>query len=144
MTLPFGINLQRPPIDGNKPAIRAAEKRREEAAAKLEAAQAGVLAEVDRAQAALAAAAEAEALHAKQDVPAAHRLADAATKSLAKGDADRIDEEAATAAALEADLDQMDASRTTALARSDLDSALRHTADAGLFTQALSRLGDMK
>ena len=142
--LPFGINLQLPPIDGNKAAIRAAEKRREEAATKLEAAQAGVLAEVDRAQAALAAAAAAEALHAKQDVPAAHRLADAATKSLAKGEADRIDEEAATAAALEADLDQMDASRTTALARSDLDSALRHTADASLFTQALSRLGDMK
>jgi len=142
--LPFGVNLQLPPIDGNKAAIRAAEKRREEAAAKLEAAQAGVLAEVDRAQAALAAAAAAEALHAKQDVPAAHRLADAAAKSLAKGEADRIDEEAATAAALEADLDQMDASRTTALARSDLDSALRHTADASLFTQALSRLGDMK
>ena len=142
--LPLGVNLQLPPIDGNKAAIRAAEKRREEAAAKLEATQAGVLAEVDRAQAAFAAAAAAEALHAKQDVPAAHRLADAATKSLAKGEADRIDEEAATAAALEADLDQMDASRTTALARSDLDSALRHTADASLFTQALDRLGDMK
>ena len=145
--LPFGVNLQLPPIDGNKAAIRAAEKRREEAAAKLEAAQAGVLAEVDRAQAALAAAADAEAAHEKQDVPAAHRLADAAAKSLAKGAADRIDEDAAAAAAVEADLDQIEASRTTALARSDLDSALRHTADAdetSLFTQALSRLGDTK
>jgi len=145
--LPFGVNLQLPPIDGNKAAIRAAEKRRVEAATKLEAAQASVLAEVDRAQAALAAAADAEALHRKQDVPAAHRLADAAAKSLAKGEADRVDEEAATAAALETDLDQIDASRATALARADLDSALRHTADAdeaNLFAAALDRLGDMK
>lgn len=145
--LPFGVNLQLPPIDGNKAAIRAAEKRRVEAATKLEAAQAGVLAEVDRAQAALTAATDAETQHRKQDVPAAHRLADAAAKSLAKGEADRVDEEAATAAALEADLDQIDASRAAALARADLDSALRHTADAdeaSLFAAALSRLGDMK
>jgi len=42
-------------------------------------------------------------------VPAAHRLADAAAKSLAKGAADRIDEDAAAAAAVEADLDQIEA-----------------------------------
>lgn len=145
--LPLGVNLQLPPIDGNKAAIRAAEKRRQEAGTKLEAAQDAVLAGVDRTHAALDAALGAEMLRAKQDVPMAHSLARAASAALERGETDRVDEEAAVAAALETDLDRIDASRVAAFAVIDLEDALRHTGDpeeAKLFARALGQLGDIE
>jgi outer membrane protein, heavy metal efflux system len=145
--LPLGINLQLPPIDSNRAAIRAAESRRAEAGVKLEAVQAAVLAEVDRADAALAAGIAVERVRATQDLPAARKTAENVAAALKAGELDRVDEEAAAAAAVEAELDGIEASRSAWLAKADLEDALRHTddpAEAKIIEAAMARLGEKK
>jgi len=145
--LPFGVNLQLPPIDGNRAAIRAAEQRRAEAGVKLEAVQAGVLAEVDRADAALAAAIAAEHMQTTQVLSAARHMADTTRAGLKAGEFDRIDEQAASAAEAEAELGRIEASREAWLAHADLEDALRHSDDAEemkTIGDAMMRLGDNK
>jgi CRISPR system Cascade subunit CasA len=129
LKLPFGLALALPPQDLNRAAIRQAEAARAAAGASLEAVQANVFTEVDRAAAARAAA-QANLAHVRdQDLPAAKRLAAAAQRQLAAGQADRVEELAARAAAAEAELDLVDAERAARGATADLEHALRRAFD---------------
>lgn len=145
--LPFGVNLQLPPIDFNRAAIAAAEAKRAQTGAKLETLQSTVLGDVDKAAAALDAQRAAEALTATRDLPAARHLADRATANLRAGEGDRVDEDAAQATAIETEIALVEASRLAWLALVDLEDTLRRPTDprdAQILDTAMKRLGDTK
>jgi CRISPR system Cascade subunit CasA len=145
--LPFGVNLQLPPIDFNKAAIAAAEQKRAQAGAKLETLQSTVLGDVDKTAAALDAQIIAERLSATRDLPTARHLADRATANLRAGEGDRVDEDAAQAVAVESEIGLIEASRLAWLALVDLEDALRRPTDprdAQVLDTAMKRLGDTK
>jgi len=127
--LPFGLNLQLPPVDFNRAAIDAAEARRAQAGIKLENVQAAILAEVDRTAAALAAQAAAERLTATRDLPQARKLASTAAANLRTGEGDRVDADAADTTAIETEIALVEAERLAWLATVDLEDALRRPDD---------------
>jgi CRISPR system Cascade subunit CasA len=139
---PFTVSLVLPPYDLNRAAIATAEARRAEAGRKLEAAQAGVLAAVDQARQALATAAAVQARAAAQDLPLARRTAATAANSLAAGEIDRVDLDAADAAAGDAEINALEAARQAMLAEADLEDALRRSfdpAETGALQAAVDR-----
>jgi len=127
--LPFNLALVLPPYDLNRSAIAQAEAARAAAGRSLEAAQASVLTAVDTASAALGTARANLDRVTQRSLPAARRTAEGATRSLAAGSADRVEEFAAQAAVLDAELDLLDARRVTATAAADLEDALRRPFD---------------
>lgn len=127
--LPFNLGLTLPPADLNRAAIAEAEARRAEAGRALEAVQANVLAAVDLAVAALAAARAQDDIVRTRDLPAAERVARAADRSLAAGAGDRTDDLAARAALRETNLAADDVRKAVALAAADLETAIRRPAD---------------
>ena len=145
--LPFGVNLQLPPIDFNRAAIAAAEQKRAQAGAKLETLQSTVLGDVDKASAALDAQLTAERISATRDLPAARHLADRASANLRAGEGDRVDEDAARANAAESEIALIEASRLAWIALADLEDALRRPTDPRdgmVLDNAMKRLGDTK
>ena len=147
LKLPFGLNLQLPPIDGNRAAIRAAEERRAQAGTKLEALQSTILGDVDRTATALAAQVAAEQLAVTRDLPIARRLATTASSSLRAGETDRVDEDAALATATEAEIAAIESARLKWLALADLEDALRRPSDprdGTVLEAAMARLGETK
>lgn len=127
--LPFGLALALPPVDLNRANIRAAEARRAQAGAKLEATQAAVLLEVDKALATFTAQRNAETVTRDRDVPAARHLADATAASRRNGEIDRIEEDGARVALIETQVALLDAERASWLALADLEDALRRPFD---------------
>ena len=145
--LPFGVNLQLPPLDLNRAAIAAAEQRRALAGAKLETVQATILADVDRSATGLAAQLAIERLATTRDLPIARRLATTASASLRAGEADRVDEDAAIATAVEAEIAAIEAARLAWVALADLEDALRRPSDprdGAVLETAMARLGETK
>ena len=145
--LPFGLNLQLPPLDLNRAAIAAAEARRAQAGAKLETIQATILGDIDRTYAAVRAQSIAEQLTRTRDLPAAQRLAATASAGLRAGETDRVDEDAAIATAVETEIAALEAARLAWLALADLEDALRRPTDprdAAVLETAMIRLGDAK
>lgn len=141
--LPFNLGLTLPPADLNRAAIAEAQARRAEAGRALEAVQAQVLAAVDQAVVALAAARAQDDIVRNRDLPAAERVARAADRSLAAGAGDRTDDLAARAALRETDLAAEDARKAVALAAADLEAALRRPTDpaeADLIRAAVAKL----
>lgn len=141
--LPFGLALALPPVDLNRANIRTAEARRAQAGAKLEATEAAVLLEVDKALAALTTQRNAETVTRDRDVPAARHLVDAAAASRRSGEIDRIEEDGARVALIETQLALLDAERTSWLALADLEDALRRPfdpADRQAIEAAMARL----
>ncbi|CAN5176570.1 hypothetical protein BH11PSE2_BH11PSE2_11850 [soil metagenome] len=139
--LPFNISLVLP-RDGNRPAIALAEAQRAQAGTVIEAAQAAILASVDQAAAADRSGATALAA-ALQDIAAAERLVTLTRRSLAAGEIDALESEAAQAAVIEAQLSAIDAWRAAWLASVGLEDALRRPADAtetAVLAQAMGRL----
>jgi CRISPR system Cascade subunit CasA len=145
--LPFGVNLQLPPIDFNRAAIRAAEAKRTQAGAKLETLQGTILGDVDRTAASLGGQINAEHVTATRDLPTAQRLAERASASLHAGETDRIDEDAAVATAIETEIALLEASRLAWIALVDLEDALRKPMDprdGAVLETAMTRLGETK
>jgi len=145
--LPFGLNLQLPPVDMNRAAIAAAEARRAQAGIKLETIQASIFAEVDRTSTALDAQSLSEQLTATRDLPLAQKLALAAAANLRMGEGDRVDADAAEATEIETEMALIEAQRTAWLALVDLEDALRHPTDprdAKALDAAMARLGGAK
>jgi cobalt-zinc-cadmium efflux system outer membrane protein len=145
--LPFGLNLQLPPLDLNRAAIHAAEQRRAQAGAKLETVQATILGDVDRTASALAAQLAVERLTATRDLPIARRLAATASAGLRAGETDRVDEDAARATATETEIASIEASRLAWIALADLEDALRRPSDprdGAVLEAAMARLGETK
>jgi CRISPR system Cascade subunit CasA len=145
--LPFGLNLQLPPIDLNRAAIAAAEKRRAQAGARLETVQAGIVGDVDKASALLDAQLAAERISATRDLPIARRLADRASANLRAGEGDRVDEDAAHATAIDSQIALIEATRLAWMALADLEDALRRPTDPRdgvVLETAMKILGDMK
>lgn len=128
--LPFNLNLALPPRDLNRSAIAEAEAKRAEAGRKLETAQANVLAAVDQAGAALAAAGANRTRALQQDIPLARRTAASARASVTAGETDRVDQLAADAALADAELTALDLKRQAELAGADLEDALHQPFDA--------------
>ncbi len=142
--IPFDLTLILPPADLNKANIQAAEAKRALAAAKLDGMQAMVLTAVDLGTTALIGDQASLNRSLNQDLPLARRAAQAASKALAAGELDRLDEEFARAAALEAELAVLEAWRTTWLAVADLEDALHRPspAEAAILDAAVKRIGD--
>jgi cobalt-zinc-cadmium efflux system outer membrane protein len=145
--LPFGLNLQLPPVDFNRANIAAAEQRRAQAGAKLDVLQSTILGEVDRSATALSAQLAAQRITATRDLPTAHRLAERASASLREGEGDRVDEEAASSTALDTEITLLETTRLAWLALVDLEDALRRPTDPrdGLVLEdAMKTLGETK
>lgn len=145
--LPFGLNLQLPPVDFNRANIAAAEQRRAQAGAKLETLQSTILGEVDRTTTALSAQQAAERVTAERDLPTARRLAERATASLRAGEGDRVDEDAAAATAIDTEIALLEATRLAWIALADLEDALRRpfdSRDGAVLEDAMKKLGEIK
>jgi cobalt-zinc-cadmium efflux system outer membrane protein len=142
--IPFDLTLVLPPRDLNRANIQAAEARRAQAGAKLDAAQALVLSTVDQAVATLAAAGAGLRLATDRDLPTARRAAEAARRSAAEGELDRTDQEAAEAAALDAEIAGLDAWRLAWAAAADLEDALRRPSprESVVLEAAVKQAGD--
>lgn len=142
--IPFDLTLVLPPRDLNKANIQAAEAKRAEAGAKLDAAQALVLTTVDQATASLAGAGAGLRLAMDKDLPTARRAAEAARRSAAQGELDRTDQEAAEAAALDAEIASVDAWRLAWTAAADLEDALRRPSprESAVLEAAVKQAGD--
>ena len=142
--IPFDLTLVLPPRDLNKANIQAAEAKRAEAGAKLDAAQAAVLTAVDQAKASLAGADAGLRLALDKDLPTARRAAEAARRSAAQGELDRTDQEAAEAAALDAEIAGVDAWRLAWTAAADLEDALRRPSprESTVLEAAVKQAGD--
>lgn len=141
--LPFNLGLVLPPSDFNRSAIREAEARRAAAGIRIEGVQAGVLARVDGAAAALAAALDARHRAEEQDLPVAQRGLDQLSQGLKAGENDRTDELAARGALIDARISVVTAKQQVATARADLDDAARpplDPAESALFKQAMQSL----
>jgi outer membrane protein TolC len=123
--LPINLALVLPPLDGNRGAIAAAEARRQEAAARLEAMVAAAQASVDQALAATQLARAALAKVRQGEIPAAERLARQADNELRAGAIDRSEWAAAQAGARLARLSELDALAAVHAADADLEAALR-------------------
>lgn len=142
--LPFTLSLVLPPYDLNRAAIAEAEARRSQAGRTLESVQAGALGAVDQADAALSAALSSLQLARSQDLPLAQRTRDSAQRSLAAGEIDKVDADAAQGAALEAELNALEAARLAWTAQADLEDALRRpfdSAETSVLQTAVQRLG---
>ncbi len=142
--LPFTLSLVLPPYDLNRAAIAEAEARRSQAGRTLESVQAGALGAVDQADAALSAALSSLQLARSQDLPLAQRTRDSAQRSLAAGEIDKVDADAAQGAALEAELNALEAARLAWTAQADLEDALRRpfdSAETSVLQTAIQRLG---
>jgi outer membrane protein TolC len=107
--IPFDLTLVLPPRDLNRANIQSAEAKRALAGAKLDSAQAAVLAAVDQASTALVGAKASLDRATNQELPLAHRADAAARKALAAGDLDRLDQEAIQAAAVDTEIAALDA-----------------------------------
>jgi CRISPR system Cascade subunit CasA len=145
--LPFGLNLQLPPVDFNRANIAAAEQRRAQAGAKLETLQNTVLGEVDRSATALSAQQAAVHLTVTRDLPTARRLAERAASSLREGEGDRVDEDAAAATAIDTEITVLEATRLAWIALADLEDALRRPFDPRdgiVLEDAMKKLGEIK
>ena len=144
--IPFDLTLVLPPRDLNRANIRAAEAKRAEAAAKLDAIQAAILAAVDQSASALAGAKAGLDRAERQDLPLARRADAAAARSLAAGELDRVDQDAAAAAVRDAELAQVDAWRAAWSAAADLQDALRlpSPGEAAVLEAAVKTAGDLR
>lgn len=142
--IPFDLTLVLPPRDLNQANIHAAEAKRAEAGAKLDAAQALVLNTVDQAQAALAGADASLRQVINKDVPTARRAAEAARNGFAQGELDRTDLQAAEAAVMDADITGVDAWRLAWTAAADLEDALRRPSprESAVLEAAVKQAGD--
>ena len=123
--LPFNLALALPPSDMNRAAINQAEAKRAQAGKTLESLQAGIISEIDHAVRAVALARLQLGLARDRDLPAAQNAANAAIRSLRAGEADRTDELAARSTRLEAELALNETQRALAVAKADLQDALR-------------------
>lgn len=123
--LPFNIGLALPPLDLNRRNIRAAEARRSEAGAALEATYAAAAGSVDIAYAEMLAAQQALAELRRLDLPIAQRLALQADREIDAGAIDRTDWTAAKAGLLIARLAEADALARVLAATAALEDALR-------------------
>lgn len=145
--LPFNLGLTLPPQDLNRSAIAQAETKRAEAGRSLEAVQAAALSAIDTADVALAAARQTTTQVQTRDLPNVDALAAATARSLAAGEADRVDELGARAVALETRLTLLDARKAQALAGVDLEDALRapfDPAELALLETTSRTLGDAR
>ncbi len=123
--LPFNVGLVLPPLDLNRRNIRAAEARRSETGATLEAAYASAANNVDAAIAEAAASRRALADLRRLDLLIARRLAEQADRELAAGAIDRTDWTAAKAGLLIAQLAERDTISRLLTANVALEDALR-------------------
>lgn len=123
--MPFNLALALPPSDMNRAAINQAEAKRAQAGKTLESLQAGIISEIDHAVRAVALARLQLGLARDRDLPAAQNAANAAIRSLRAGEADRTDELAARSTRLEAELALNETQRALAVAKADLQDALR-------------------
>lgn len=123
--LPLNVGLVLPPLDLNRRNIRAAEGRRSEAGAALEAAYATAIGSVDAAMAEWNAAQRALEDLRKLDLPVAQRLSAQADREIAAGGIDRTDWAAARSGLLIARLSELDAIARVRAANSALEDALR-------------------
>jgi CRISPR system Cascade subunit CasA len=142
--IPFNLVLVLPPQDLNKANIQAAEARRLDASARLDAAQAAVLSGVDQAAAALNGAQGGLIRADQQELPLIRRAAVAARRGLDAGELDRTDQEAAEAAVIDAQLSRLDSWRLAWTAAADLEDALRRPSpgEAAVLDAAVKRAGD--
>jgi outer membrane protein TolC len=142
--IPFNLILVLPPTDLNKANIQAAEARRADASAKLDAVQAAILAGVDQASNTLAGARAGLDRAVNQELPLAQRAEAAARRALAAGELDRTDAEAAQAAAIDAQLAATDGWRAARLAVADLEDALRRPSpnESVVLEAAVKQAGD--
>jgi len=143
--LPFNLTLILPPADLNRAAIAQAEARRVDAGKALEAVQATVIADMDRADRALSSAlSELEGLTVN-DLPLARAGAAVSLRSLAAGESDRVDEQASRAARLEVEIARVQAQQAAEAAAVDLEDALRapfDPAERDLLQAAVQSLRD--
>ncbi len=123
--IPINLALVLPPLDGNRGAIAAAQARRREAGAQLEASVAAAQTAIDQALAATRLARAALAKVRQAELPAARRLAIQADRELQAGVIDRSDWAAAQAGARLARLSEYDALAAVQAADADLEAALR-------------------
>lgn len=126
--LPFSLSLALPPVDLNRHAIVQAEAARAAAGRSLELTMANALAAVDTAAAALGAAVQAVDA-AQGDLNLALQSETHVKLAVDAGKSDRVDEMAARAARLDAALSLGDAQHAAALAKVDLEDALRRAFD---------------
>lgn len=123
--IPFNLALVLPPLDGNRGAIAAAEAKRAEAGATIEALVAGASNAIDQAFAESRQARVQLAQVRSGELPAAQRLAVQADRELAAGAIDRGEWAAAQAGAGLARLSELDALAAVHAADSRLETALR-------------------
>lgn len=123
--LPLNVGLVLPPLDLNRRNIRAAEARRSEAGAALEAAYASAANSVDAAIAERDAAQRSLADLQRLDIPVAQRLAAQADREIAAGAIDRTDWAAAQAGLVTARLSELDAMARILTANAAIEDALR-------------------
>ena len=123
--IPFNMALILPPLDGNRGAIAAAEAKRAEAGATIEALVAGASNAIDQAFAESRQARVQLAQVRSGELPAAQRLAVQADRELAAGATDRSEWAAAQAGAGLARLSELDALAAVHAADSRLETALR-------------------
>lgn len=126
---PVNLGLNLPPWDLNRHAIAQAEAARAGAGKALEAVQAAALAQVDGARVAFDTAWDDLKRNRDHDAPVALKTAEAATRSRAAGETDRVDELAALGAEADARLALNDARHAAASATVDLEDALRRSFD---------------
>ena len=106
-----------------------------------------MLAAVDTAASALAAARANLERAAERTLPAARRAALNTARAVRAGSADRVDDLGARAAELEAELDVLDARRAVLAAAADLEDALRRAfdpAEADVLRVALTSPGEVR
>ena len=127
--LPFNLALVLPPADLNRANIRAAEAKRQEAAKALEAVQAQVMTQVDRARESLGRARMQLAIIRDRDLPTAQGVVSVAMRALKAGEADRIDALTAQAAMIEVQLSEVEAQASLETAVVDLEAAVRTPTD---------------
>ncbi|NML96087.1 TolC family protein [Novosphingobium olei] len=123
--LPLNVGLVLPPLDLNRRNIRAAEARRSEASAALDAAYAAAAGSVDAALAERDAARRALEGLRKLDLPVAQRLSAQADLEIAAGAIDRTDWAAARSGLLIAQFSELDAMAAVLVANTALEDALR-------------------
>jgi outer membrane protein TolC len=123
--LPFNIGLVLPPLDANRSAIKAAQARRAEAGARMEASVASAQAEIDAAQVAVVQTRGILDKVRSAELAAAQRLAVQADRELAAGSIDRSEWAAAQAGAGLARAAELDALARVHAADAGLEDALR-------------------
>lgn len=138
---PTSVGLALPPWDLNRHAIRQAEAARTQAGKALEQTQAAALAQADAAKAAFDTTWDDLKRNQERDAPLALRTAQAAARSRAAGESDRVDELAALGAEVDARLALNDAQLAASLATVDLEDALRRPFDPGESAAIAAELG---